>query len=117
METNVTSEAVKWNNFSKFKSYHDFNEVKVFVGYFKSIYESENKNTGECYNGYLFEDEQGNECLLGANYAIKKAVEEVPKAPLGTITLYRIEFKGKKKLTGGKSVNVFDIAYTYRFDV
>lgn len=85
----------------EFPQSHDFNTTPIFTGVYERPYEFE---SGDVHiKGHIFKDLQGFKTLVYSAYQIDKAVEKN-----GNIK-YRIEYKGKKDLKGGRSVKEFNI--------
>lgn len=79
--------------------YWDFDAHPIFKG----SYLREHLKGGEV-SGYIFDDENGNDALIGASYNIQNALSKAKEGDF-----YMIQFLGKEKIPGGKSVNKFNV--------
>ncbi|NJK97925.1 MAG: hypothetical protein HC905_26140 [Bacteroidales bacterium] len=109
METSI--QAPQWQSLNKFPKFWDFQKNPVFKGFFVRQYESENPKSGEKIIGFIFSDEDGCQRLIGANHQIAQAIEAAPQPSEGKEVLFRFEFTGKVKLSGGRTVNNFNCAF------
>lgn len=79
--------------------YHDFDKAPIIKGSFLRLHYANNEVAG-----YVFDDENGNDLLVGASYNIVNAMSKAKEGDF-----YMIQFLGKEKIAGGKSVNKFNV--------
>jgi hypothetical protein len=101
-------------NFSKIDTgdflFWDFNESPVFIGTFKSYWkEDENK----VVNGLEFiQHETGQRYILSEQYKLLDFFHYNKHEGFNYEKgIFRIEYKGKKELSGGKSIALFEFGY------
>lgn len=85
---------------NQFPNFHNFQTQPVFTGVFVETYSHEALEN----DAFLFKNDLGEGVLINQHHQIKQAVEKN-----GTEKKYRIQFKEKKAIAGGRSVNVYGI--------
>jgi hypothetical protein len=94
--------------------FHPFDTEPVFEGVYtgnnalaqKDDLTQENGRKAGDVIGYIFEDEEGNEVIVGRNHSTEKAMQQVEKLEKPVM---RFEFLGKVQMKGGKPFNRFKI--------
>ena len=98
-------------------SFHDFAKNPEFIGKYvreqwADVLNKETKETEHKIIGYVFVNETDEEVLIGASYAVEKALNTLvngePAKENETFVWY-ITFTEKKVLANGRSVNQFKI--------
>ena len=94
--------------------FHQFDTEPIFEGVYtgnnalaqKDDLTQENGRKAGDVIGYIFEDEEGNEVIVGRNHSTEKAMQQVEKLEKPVM---RFEFLGKVQMKGGKPFNRFKI--------
>lgn len=100
----------RFTSLNEFTPTWDFRKERVFEGFYIEQKTITPKNHDE-FDVIVFETEEGVQYNLPSAKNILTAIEKAPIPKKDLRILFRIEFIEKKKIAGGKTVNIYNISY------